>query len=461
MRACRARGTCARRSRRARAARARAPARRRSRRRARCTCSGTRSCDRAKGDSRAWCRISFAQARPMPGDHALVAEHRVQPPRLRARRSPRARRRRGRAPPARGARAPPRPPPGVSSQTPARFFEPASVRTSCAPPSNSSRKAGAFGPFSPGAQVAEPARGHQVDEQHELAVLGREQEPLRPPPRAREPPALERRERRVERLQRRDVRRPGLHDRERAHRLVELATPGLHLRELGHLTSVVHGRQPHQGSRAARRRRRGDAPRPRRRGAGRPPRRGGRRRRPRDAPPLLGEAVPGAAARARRTTTLDPRELAIASASHLADREQLGGRADAARRALTPARTTSSAAARAIRRRGSSTTAPASTPACSPSAARTAGAPRATASRATGCSARTCDDVAAAARRRRGRDPDRGRRLRRPRRSRSRSSGWPTMFTRLEASARGQARRRRDARAPGADPRRRARRTPS
>ena len=38
---------------------------------------------------------------------------------------------------------------GVKSQTPARFFDPASVSTSSAPPSNLSRKAGVFGPFSP------------------------------------------------------------------------------------------------------------------------------------------------------------------------------------------------------------------------------------------------------------------------------------------------------------------------
>src|SRR6266542_4409982 len=71
---------------------------------------------------------------------------------------------------------------------------------------------------------------------------------------------------------------------------------------------------------------------------------------------------------ARAYEDLDPRELAIASASHLAGSEQLA----------------------AVRRRGSSTTAPASTPACSPSAARTAGAPRATATRITACSGRTC-----------------------------------------------------------------------
>jgi hypothetical protein len=39
---------------------------------------------------------------------------------------------------------------GVSSQTPARFFEPASVRTSSAPSVKRSRSAGVFGPFSPG-----------------------------------------------------------------------------------------------------------------------------------------------------------------------------------------------------------------------------------------------------------------------------------------------------------------------
>jgi hypothetical protein len=68
-----------------------------------------------------------------------------------------------------------------------------------------------------------------VHEQDELAVLGREEEPFRAPPGAREPPALERGERRVEGLERRDVRRPGLLDRECGNRAVERATPGLHL----------------------------------------------------------------------------------------------------------------------------------------------------------------------------------------------------------------------------------------
>jgi hypothetical protein len=78
-------------------------------------------------------------------------------------------------------------------------------------------------------QVAEATRGHQVHEQDELAVLGREHEPFRPPTSAREPPPVERRQRRIERLQRRDVRRPGFRYRERPHGLVQLAPPCLHL----------------------------------------------------------------------------------------------------------------------------------------------------------------------------------------------------------------------------------------
>ena len=272
-----------------------------------------------------------------------------------------------------------------------------------------------------------------------------------------EPPALERRERRVERLQRRDVRRPGLHDRERAHRLVELATPGLHLRKLGHLTSVVHGSDPirvivrrggvveatHLVHAVAVQRR--------------PPGRGGRRRRARHALPLLGEAVPGAAARARPTTTSTRASSPIASASHCADREQLDGRADAAR-------------ARA-RRRGRPRVRPRGPPAVAAQAqllrqarrharrlprARLAhrGLPPAEPpdaaheSRATSPPRRGVDEDG---------DRDRGRRLRRPDVRPVARARWPTMFTRLEASAGGRARRRRDARAPGADPRRRAR----
>ena len=47
------------------------------------------------------------------------------------------------------------------------------------------------------AQVAEPARAHQVDMEDELPVVGREEDVLRPPLGSREPAPFERRERRV------------------------------------------------------------------------------------------------------------------------------------------------------------------------------------------------------------------------------------------------------------------------
>ena len=109
-RACCGRGRPARPSRRARAARGRARARSRSPRPARRPVPGTVPGPRAKGDSFAACRISFAQARPMPAitrwsrssecrrrgsDGEDLAE-----PLLAERR----------APPGRGARARPRPP---------------------------------------------------------------------------------------------------------------------------------------------------------------------------------------------------------------------------------------------------------------------------------------------------------------------------------------------------------------
>jgi len=65
-----------------------------------------------------------------------------------------------------------------------------------------------------------------VHHQHELAVRGRQQEALRPPfdP---ERSAVERLERRVDRLQRGDVRRAGALDRRRRDERVELAAPCL------------------------------------------------------------------------------------------------------------------------------------------------------------------------------------------------------------------------------------------
>ena len=73
--------------------------------------------------------------------------------------------------------------------------------------------------------------------QHELAVLGREQEPLGAPFDACEALPDERGERRIERLQRGDMGRAGLLNGASLDVLVELAAPGLDLGQLGHLRS--------------------------------------------------------------------------------------------------------------------------------------------------------------------------------------------------------------------------------
>ena len=73
---------------------------------------------------------------------------------------------------------------GRTSQTPARFFLPASVSTSCAPPSKRSRNIGVFGPFAPGARNRSLAGAHQVDAQDEVAAVDGEQEVLAAPFRA-------------------------------------------------------------------------------------------------------------------------------------------------------------------------------------------------------------------------------------------------------------------------------------
>ncbi len=125
------------------------------------------------------------------------------------------------------------------SQTPARFLLPASVRTSWPPSAKRSLKIGVFGPFLVGTEVAQPTGAHQVDHQNELAVIGREEQSLRPPPGAGEARAVERRERRVERLQRRDVGRSGLLDRASRHLGVEELPPGLDFGQLGHERSVT------------------------------------------------------------------------------------------------------------------------------------------------------------------------------------------------------------------------------
>src|SRR5262245_42715087 len=85
-----------------------------------------------------------------------------------------------------------------------------------------------------GGDVAESAGRHQVYEEDELAVVGREKEALAPALGSAEAAAFERRERRVERLERRDVRRTGLRHGKSRDGLVELAPPRLHLGQLGH-----------------------------------------------------------------------------------------------------------------------------------------------------------------------------------------------------------------------------------
>jgi hypothetical protein len=72
-----------------------------------------------------------------------------------------------------------------------------------------------------------------VHHHDELVVVRREQEPLRPPFDALEALAVERGDRRIERLQRGDVRRPGSLDRELLHEGVKLAAPRFDLGQLG------------------------------------------------------------------------------------------------------------------------------------------------------------------------------------------------------------------------------------
>ena len=104
------------------------------------------------------------------------------------------------------------------------------MSTSSAPPSNRSRNIGAFGFFALAVEEAQPPGAHQVDAQDEVVAVDGEEEVLAAPLRALQPPAVESRQRRVERLQRGDVRGAGLLDRVSRHERVELAHPGLDLR---------------------------------------------------------------------------------------------------------------------------------------------------------------------------------------------------------------------------------------
>jgi hypothetical protein len=98
-----------------------------------------------------------------------------------------------------------------------------------------------LGPLAARLDEAQPTRAHEVHVQDELAVVGREEEVLAAAARARQPPALEGRERRLDRLQRRDVGRPGSLDRSGCDRLVECATPRFDLWQLRNLVLPVGG----------------------------------------------------------------------------------------------------------------------------------------------------------------------------------------------------------------------------
>ena len=82
--------------------------------------------------------------------------------------------------------------------------------------------------------VLQPAGAHQMHEHDELAVVGRQQEPLRPPFDAPQPLALERLQRRIERLQRGDVGGARLLDRRPLDERIELTAPRLDLWQLRH-----------------------------------------------------------------------------------------------------------------------------------------------------------------------------------------------------------------------------------
>ncbi len=79
-------------------------------------------------------------------------------------------------------------------------------------------------------EVAKAAGAHQVHQEHELAVLGREEQALAAAMGAGEASPVELAERGVDRLERGHVRRPRLRDRKGGNGAVERAPPRLHLR---------------------------------------------------------------------------------------------------------------------------------------------------------------------------------------------------------------------------------------
>ena len=139
------------------------------------------------------CRISFAQARPIPETIALVAQERVQPPRL-GRQDlaeplcAEAERLRAEVLELLLGRF------GREQPDAARFFGACLGQDELAAALEAEPERRRLRARLARAQVADAACGHQVDEQHELAVLGREEQPLGAPLGSCKPPALERAE---------------------------------------------------------------------------------------------------------------------------------------------------------------------------------------------------------------------------------------------------------------------------
>ncbi len=164
------------------------------------------------------------------GDGALVAQQRVELPALALEDLGERRRVELERVGPEVARDRPRSASGVTSHTPARFFLPASVSTSSAPPSKRSAEHRRLRLLRARREEAQPPGAHQVDAQDEVVAVDGEEEVLAAPLGALQPPAVERRQRRVERLQRGDVRGAGLLDRRRGDERIELPHPRLDLR---------------------------------------------------------------------------------------------------------------------------------------------------------------------------------------------------------------------------------------
>ena len=140
---------------------------------------------------------------------------------------------------------------GLSSHTPARFFDPASVSTSSRAALERDLECGRLRPLLAGEQVLEPTRGHQVHEQHELAVVRREEQPFRAPlgARDRRPSSVESGGSNV--LSVATWAGPAFSIGKAETGSFELAPQCLHLRKLGHAPSVLRRAEDGSGCNSA------------------------------------------------------------------------------------------------------------------------------------------------------------------------------------------------------------------